>query len=57
MMLKRKPILKDGGAKRKNTTVMFVPSTRGSILVKKMKEGEDKMTDLTGFRIKFQEVG
>ena len=39
----------------KNTTVVFVPSTRGGLLVRKLKE--DRMADITGFRIKFQVAG
>ena len=34
MKMKRKPFLKDGGARKKNTTVMFVPSTKCGILNK-----------------------
>ena len=39
------------------TTVVFVPSTKGSILLKSLKEEEDKMAEMTGFRIKYQEAG
>ena len=38
-------------------TVIFVPSTRGSLLLNSLKEAEDKMAEITGFRVKFQEAG
>ena len=37
-------------------TVVFVPSTRGGILIKSLKEDEDKMAEMTGFRVKYQEA-
>ena len=53
--------LKDGPMRRKmnttNSTVVFIPSTKGGLLVGKLREEEDKMAALTGFRIKFQEAG
>ena len=39
------------------TSVMFVQSTRRGILVNKLKEGEDELARITGFRIKYQEAG
>ena len=36
---------------------MFVPSTRGSTLLKSLREDEDKMAEVTGFRVKYQEAG
>ena len=39
------------------STVIFVPSTRGGLLLKKLKESEEQMCDLTGFKVKFQEAG
>ena len=39
------------------TTVVFVPSTRGSTLIKSLKDEETKMAEMTGFRIKYQEAG
>ena len=38
-------------------TVVFVPSTRGSILIQSLKAEEDQMAELTGFRVKYQEAG
>ena len=52
---KRKVVQKAG--KIPTTTVVFVPNTKGGILVKKLKEKEDSMSDITGFRIRFQEAG
>ena len=40
-----------------NATVVFVPSTRGSILLQSLKVEEDRMAELTGFRVKYQEAG
>ena len=40
-----------------NSTVFFISSTKGGLLVGKLREEEDKMAALTGFRIKFQEAG
>ena len=39
------------------TSVMFVPNTRRGILVNRLKEGEDELARITGFRIKYQEAG
>ena len=39
------------------TTVVFVTNTKGGILDKKLKEKEDSISDITGFRIRFQETG
>ena len=56
---KRKPFLKAGSkAKLKNAaTVIFVPSTKGSLLLKSLREDEERMSELTGFKIKYQEAG
>ena len=43
--------------KRAAATVVFVPSTKGSLLIKSLREDEDKMEELTGFRVKYQEAG
>ena len=48
---------KDKKAKTGNATVVFVPSTRGGILINSLKEEEDRMAEMTGFRVKFQEAG
>ena len=34
-----------------------MPSTSGSILVRSLREEEDKMAEITGFRVKYQEAG
>ena len=36
---------------------MFVPSSKGGILVRKLREREEILAELTGFRIKYQEAG
>ena len=43
--------------KRPTDTVVFVPSTKGSLLIKSLKEEEDKMAEMTGFRVKYQVAG
>ena len=60
---------KEGGNKDKKTnsfksskkitasTVMFVPSSRNGILLKRMRENEEKLTDMTGFRVSYSEAG
>ena len=53
---KKKVFLKDGKAKDA-ATVIFVPSTKGSALIMSLKEDEDKMAEITGFRVKYQEAG
>ena len=40
----------------RTTTVLFVPSTRGGILARKLRE-EEVMSEITGFKIRFQEAG
>ena len=59
ILKKRKPFRKAGKTKLKKaaSTVVFVPSTKGSILVKSLREDEDRMEELTGFRVKYQEAG
>ena len=37
-------------------SVIFVPSTRGGVLTRKLREREDELARLTGFSIKFQEA-
>ena len=55
----KKPLLKAGKSsiKKAAATVVFVPSTKGSTLLMSMREDEDKMADMTGFRVKYQEAG
>jgi hypothetical protein len=48
---------KNGKQSMTPSTVIFVPSTRGGLLVKKLKENEEEMSNLTGFKVKFQEAG
>ena len=45
------------GTITENNTVVFVPSTKGGTLIRSLKEDEDRMAEITGFRIKFQEAG
>ena len=43
-----------GKAKLRTQTVVFVPSTKGGILVRKLREREEVVSDMTGFKIRFQ---
>ena len=52
-----KPFLKAGKGGVKTTTVMFVPSSKGGLLIRMMKEREDVLVEMTRFRIKMQEAG
>ena len=54
---KMKTFPKAGKGGVKTTTVMFVPSSKGGLLTKMMKEREDVLVDMTRFRIKIQEAG
>ena len=60
-IIKKKNIFQKAGGKEKikkaATTVVFVPSTRGSTLIRSLREEEDKMAEITGFRVKYQEAG
>ena len=38
------------------TTVMFLPNTKGGILLKKMKENEEKLAAMTGFKVSYTET-
>jgi hypothetical protein len=44
-------------SKIKPTTVLFVPSTKGGILTKMLRENEEEMVRITQFRTKIQEAG
>ena len=58
--VRKKPFQKAGARsklKKAATTVVFVPSTKGSTLIKSLRDEEDRMADITGFRIKYQEAG
>ena len=39
------------------STVVFVPNTRAGLLLRKLRESEERMSNVTGFRIRFQEAG
>ena len=52
---RRKGLQKAG--KVATQTVVFVPNTRAGVLLRKMNESEEKMSNVTGFRIRFQEAG
>ena len=39
------------------STVMFVPNTKGAIMLNKLKEGEIVWSNLTGFRVNYTEAG
>ena len=41
----------------KTTTVVFVPSTKGGLLLRMLIDMEETMSRITGFRIKYQEAG
>ena len=43
--------------KVRTTTVMFLQSTKGEILLKRMNENEGNMSQLSGFRVKYAEAG
>ena len=48
---KKKIFLKAGKAKQAAATVVFVPSTRGSILLKSLKEDEERMANEDGLEM------
>ena len=51
----KKRFQKKGRAPKKQpSSVIFVPNTKGGILTKKLREFEDKMFEMTGFRVKYQ---
>ena len=39
------------------STVIFIPSTKGGVLVKMMRDNEKEMAKITRFRVRFQEAG
>ena len=43
--------------KVKTSTVMFIPSSKGGLLAKMMKDNEDGLAEMTRFRVKIQEAG
>ena len=52
----RRGFKKAGSLKIEPSTVMFIPSTKGGLLTRKMKENDVGMTKLTKFRVKIQEA-
>jgi hypothetical protein len=54
--MNRKKFQKAGDKKGQAATVVFVPGTKGGLLVRKLRE-RDEMAALTGFKIKYQEAG
>ena len=57
----RKPFQQAGKPKKKAgikaSTVMFVPNTRNGTLLKMMREKEESLVELTGFRVSYTEAG
>ena len=53
----KKNTFQKAGGQVKTTTVMFVPSSRGGTLVLMMREAEEHLARLTGFRVRMQEAG
>ena len=43
--------------KIKTSTVMFIPSTRGEVLLKLMQDNEERLAPITQFRIRYLEAG
>ena len=41
----------------KSSTVIFIPNTRNGIMLRKFKEMEETLSQLTGFKIKYSEAG
>ena len=41
----------------KTTTVMFIPSTRGGVLLRLMQDNEERLAPITQFRIRYLEAG
>ena len=55
---KRVPTQRAGEEEKvRTTTVMFLQSTKGEILLKRMNENEGNMSQLLGFRVKYAEAG
>ena len=55
--MNKKKFQKAGDRKGQAATVVFIPSTKGRLRVRKMRDREEEMAALTGFRIKYQEAG
>ena len=43
--------------KMETSTVMFIPSTRGGLLTRMMREREFELSKITKFKVKMQEAG
>ena len=55
-----KKIFQKGGGNNVNmeaSTVLFIPSTKGGVLTKMMRDNEKELAKITRFRVKFQEAG
>ena len=52
---KKKSFLKAGRIAA--TTLVFLPNTKAGLLQRKLREREDKLSEITGFRMRFQEAG
>ena len=48
---------KEKPSKIKPTTVLFVPSTKGGLLTKMLRQNEEEMVRITQFKTKVQEAG
>ena len=48
--------MKEGKKKVAVSTVIFIPNTKGGILLTKLKEKEETLSELTGFRVKYAEA-
>ena len=60
ILKKKKMFQKAGGKdnlKQATSTVVFVPSKKRSTLLRSLRDDEDRMAEMTGFRIKYQEAG
>ena len=54
-MMKKIPKIKEGGKKIEITAVIFIPFTMGSRLAKSLREAEEKLGSITGYRLKVVE--
>ena len=54
--IKKKTFQRDGAQKVRTTSVIFCPSSKDGILARKMRENEDELARLTGFRIKYKRL-
>ena len=54
---KQKSSQKVGNNKVVASSIMFLPNTKGGILLRRMRENEEKLASLTGFKIRYSEAG